>query len=252
MANLKEITTYADKILNIRCTVDYPNALNGLQCKNSGKVSKIACAVDAGLFEIKQAVKMKADLLFVHHGLFWDKKTPFTNLNYEIVKTLIDGNLAVYSCHLPLDANAEFGNNASIAKLLGLQVKQACFECMGIEIGYLCGCGKKSRAQLASSLKKIFPNTLKAFEFGSKNPKSVAICSGGAGDFIGDLKALNCDTFITGELKEHHYIYARDNKINLYSCGHYCSEVFGVQNLAKICAEKFGLEHKFIKTNNTI
>ncbi|MEI9866636.1 MAG: Nif3-like dinuclear metal center hexameric protein [Limisphaerales bacterium] len=118
---LKTIVAYCDKILRTNAIGDYDGAANGLQVENSGAVTKIAAAVDASLATVKLAIAAKADLLIVHHGLFWSPRQPWTGKNYELMQLLIESNLAVYSSHLPLDAHPKLGNNARLCAALGLK-----------------------------------------------------------------------------------------------------------------------------------
>jgi len=118
---LKTIVAHCDKILRTREIGDYEGAANGLQVENSGAVIRIAAAVDASLATINLAVAAKADLLIVHHGLFWSPRQPWTGKNYELLRFLVENNLAVYSSHLPLDAHPKLGNNAQLCAALGLR-----------------------------------------------------------------------------------------------------------------------------------
>ena len=201
---------------------DYDGAKNGLQCSNSGKVTAIASAVDAGLGEIKVASHMGADLLIAHHGMFWSPPIPFTGGNYDKIKTLVDSDMAVYACHLPLDAHPQIGNNALIAKALKLRAISSCFEYYG------------------------------RVRFGSREPKKVAICSGGSGDCVGKLPELGVDTLVCGELSQYHFTVAQELNLNLYPCGHYATERFGVMALGELVAKEFGLTCSFIEMNNPL
>ena len=109
---LDELAAYFNGLLKVGEVKDSPNALNGLQVENSGEVTKIAVAVDACEAVLRRAVDAKADLLIVHHGLFWSGLGPVTGTAYRKLRLALDGNLAVYSAHLPLDAHPVFGNNA--------------------------------------------------------------------------------------------------------------------------------------------
>jgi putative NIF3 family GTP cyclohydrolase 1 type 2 len=117
---LKTIVGFCDRLLRITEVEDYPGAANGLQVENSGSVTRIAAAVDGTLATIRLALEMQADLLLVHHGLFWAPSHPWTGKRYELMRILIEGNLAVYSSHLPLDAHPKLGNNAQLCSALGL------------------------------------------------------------------------------------------------------------------------------------
>jgi len=124
---LKKITAVCDEILHTREINDYDGALNGLQVENSGQVTRIAAAVDASLPTVKLAVAARADLLIVHHGLFWTARHPWTGKNRELLQCLVENDLAVYSSHLPLDVHPTLGNNARLAAALGLKNRKPFF-----------------------------------------------------------------------------------------------------------------------------
>ena len=247
MAKLKDIMVYCDERVNRREIVDLPGAENGLQFENNGEVRKIGAAVDAGLKPFKKACEAGVDFLIVHHGLFWQHPKSITGVAYEKYKLLFDSNLAVYGSHLPLDGHREIGNNAVIVKRLELKAVGRCFKYEGFDIGYLTE-GLESREELSKQLKALFPKTYMGIEKGSEKPERIAISSGSGIGVLGELKKLGVDTLITGELKQHAYNMAEEEGWNLYPCGHYATEVFGVQELAKEVAEVFDLEWELIET----
>ena len=120
-ALLKNIVAHCDKILRTRDIGDYDGAANGLQVESPGPITKIAATVDASLATVKLAIAAKADLLIVHHGLFWSPSHPWTGKKHELLRLLVENNLAVYSSHLPLDAHPKLGNNAQLCAALGLK-----------------------------------------------------------------------------------------------------------------------------------
>ena len=248
MANLSEITNYCDTRVHKSIIKDFQGAHNGLQVQNSGKVTKIGAAVDAGLVPFKKAIESGIDLLIVHHGLFWSPMNSMAGLNYEKFKTLFDGNLAVYSAHLPLDAHQEIGNNALIDKELGLKQLDWFLEYEGTPIGLITE-APKNRELLNASLTELFPSTFTAMEFGSNAPNKVAISSGSGNAVVEELRKAGVDTLITGELRQHHFNMAQELGLNLYACGHYATEVFGVKALAEEVAKKFNLPWEFIPTD---
>jgi len=253
MNKLSEIVKFLDEITMRESIKDWNEAHNGLQCENkTGKVTKIASSVDCGLEDLLRAKKAGVDLLIVHHGIFWSPPIPFTGVNFEKVKLLLDNNIALYSSHLPLDANNDFGNNVLIAKNLKLEIVDRCFDYYGTKIGVLTNGIKGGVKELEKSLEKLFPMGIKKMQFGIKNPKKIAICSGGAGSVVAELPSLGVDTLIVGELKEHHYVMAQELKLNLYQCGHYATETFGVRALAEICAKEFNLKNVVIKSENPL
>lgn len=252
MAKLKDIAEFINSYLRVESFKDFPGSYNGVQFENSGNVSKIASAVDCGIEEARAAKKMGADLLLVHHGMFWIPPIPIVKSNYEKVKTLVEGDIAVYSCHLPLDAHRQIGNSALIAKNLGLEICGGCFNLDGEDIAVVAKLGNLGRAELADRLKKLFPNTYKGFEFGSENPKEIVICSGSGSTSVLHLLEEGFDTLVCGELKQGQYVYAQESGINVYPCGHYATECFGIKALAELVSEKFSLEHEFIKSQNPL
>ncbi len=249
---LCEVVDFLDTITGSKDFPDFPAARNGLQFENSGGVARIACAVDAGLAEIKAAENIGADLLIVHHGMFWSDIVPFVGANYEKVRALVDGGIAVYSCHLPLDAHPQFGNNVLIAKALNLKVSGSCFPYEENDLGVLAEVPKEGRRELSGRLAKLFPDTFKAIEFGSDFPSKVAICSGSCGDVVPELAKAGTDTLVCGELRQRHFSMAQELGLNLYPCGHYATETFGVMALAELAANRFGLKCDFIEMRNPL
>lgn len=248
MPSLLDIVSFCDQRVNKTQVADFPNAFNGLQFQNTGDVSKIGAAVDAGLVPFQKAIDANIDFLIVHHGLFWSAPQPVTEATYHKFHTLFQGNLAIYSAHLPLDAHSEIGNNAIIAEKIELSQHEWFLEYEGTPIGLIAQ-APPSRSDLAQRLKQHFPKTFKAIEFGSDAPEKVAICSGNGGSAIPELSKHGIDTLITGELRQHHFNMAQELQLNLYPCGHYATEVFGVQALAAEAAQKFNLPWEFITTD---
>src|SRR5206468_12426892 len=130
---------------------DYEGAANGLQVENPGTVSRIAAAVDASFATVNLAIEAKADLLVVHHGLFWGPSQPWTGKRYELLRLLLENDLAVYSSHLPLDLHPRLGNNALLCGMLGLKRLRPFFVSHGQEIGFW-GELRVRREDLASRL----------------------------------------------------------------------------------------------------
>lgn len=247
MPQLNDIIAYCDERTRRSEIKDFEGAENGLQVENSGTVTRIGAAVDAGLIPFQSAIERGIDLLIVHHGLFWTPPIPLTGKHYAKIKTAIDGNLAVYGSHLPLDAHPEIGNNALLAKELGLDKSHFFLEYAGTEIGLIANCNY-SRNELSSRLKTTFPGMTAAIEFGSGQPERVAILTGSGRSALPYIREQGTDTLITGELRQEHFNLAQEEKLNLYCCGHYATEVFGVKALAAEVAARFGIEWEFIPT----
>lgn len=152
-AALSEIVRHCDKLLRISEVKDYERASNGLQVENRGTVTRIAAAVDASLATIKLAVAANADLMIVHHGLFWGLSHPWTGKRYELLRVLLENNLAVYSSHLPLDLHRRLGNNARLCAALGLKNLRPFLFHNGQFVGYQAQ-AKISRDVLATRLRQ--------------------------------------------------------------------------------------------------
>lgn len=247
MPLLNDIVNYCDTRVRRAEIRDFPGAENGLQFANQGKVSKVGAAVDAGTVPFRKAIEAGVDFLIVHHGLFWEKHIPVTESVYEKYRLLIENNLAVYGSHLPLDAHPEIGNNAILAQKLELTIEHFFLEHEGTPIAALAR-APESRAILAERLKGLFPNSFTAIEYGSSTPQRVAILTGSGRSALPYLKAQGTDTLITGELRQQHFNLAQEHGFNLYACGHYATETFGVDALAREVAERFNLEYVFIPT----
>src|SRR5260221_251918 len=152
--SLSTLAAYCDRLLRSDRIKDYDGAVNGLQVENSGAVTRIAAAVDASLATVRLAVAAKADLLLVHHGLFWGPSQPWTGKRYELLRCLLDNDLAVYSSHLPLDAHPRLGNNVRLCAALGLKKLRPFFFEKGRHLGFQAET-RISRTELARRLGKI-------------------------------------------------------------------------------------------------
>ena len=135
MLSLPEIVRYIDDYLRIREIEDWPNAVNGLQIENSGRVTKIGAAVDVSTRVLTHAAKKNIDFLIVHHGVFWPGLRPVTGALRRQLRLALENDIALYSAHLPLDIHPKVGNNAQLAGLLGLKLTQPFLEEKGQLIG---------------------------------------------------------------------------------------------------------------------
>lgn len=249
MPKLSDIVEFCNTYTCQTAIKDFPGAQNGLQIENSGTVTKIAAAVDAGQIPFEQAIAAKADFLICHHGVFWSAPIPLTEHNYRKMKTAIDGNLAVYSSHLPLDCHPEIGNNALLAKALKIDRAGSFLPYEGTNIATIVAGPNGGRQELAKRLKTLFPKTFQAIEYGSEHPKKIAILTGSGQSAIDSLQVNDIDTLITGELRQHHFNMAQELSLNLYPCGHYATETFGVKALAEKVSKEFGMDWCFIDTS---
>ena len=248
MTKLTDLVAFCDRRTRSADFKDFPGACNGLQVANDGRVTRIGAAVDAGLVPFQRAAAAGVDFLIVHHGMYWDMPRPLTGAVYGRVATLIEGNCALYSNHLPLDAHPQIGNNALLARQLGLKPKRTFLPIEGRDIGWIAP-SRLTRAALRAKLESLYPRVI-AVEFGSAAPREVAFCSGGGSSALPALRPAGADTLVTGELREEHFNRAQEENLNLYACGHYATEVHAVQALAAELARKFGLPWEFIATEN--
>lgn len=250
MAKLTDLVAYCDRRTRRSAFKDAPGAFNSLQVANRGRVTKIGAAVDAGAEPFRRAVAAGVDFLIVHHGMYWDMPRPLTGPVYDRVATLIGGNCALYSNHLPLDAHPDIGNNALLAAQLGLRRARGFIPNDGGDIGLIAR-NRHSRAELRRRLEALYPRVI-AIEYGAEKPREVAFCSGSGNSALSALAGTGVDTLITGELREEHFNRAQEEKLNLYLCGHYATEVHAVRALAAELAAKFKLPWEFIATDNPL
>ena len=242
---LPKIVSYCDRTLRTSQYQDWDGAANGLQVENSGTVTRIAAAVDASLATVRLAITAKADLLIVHHGLFWSPTHPWTGQRRELLGLLIKHDLAVYSSHLPLDAHPRLGNNAQLCAALGLKKLRPFFFDKGQFLGFQSPT-KISRAELSRRLGKAVGHVPILLPGGGETCRRIGVVTGGAGNSLKLAASEGVDTFITGEGSHWTYAAAEDLGINVLYGGHYATETFGVKALARELSHKFKLPWVFL------
>ena len=242
---LANIVAHCNRTLKPESFEDWPGAVNGLQVQNRGSVSRIVAAVDATPATVKKAIAAGADLLIVHHGLFWGATHPWTGNRYKLLQLLLDNNVAVYSSHLPLDAHPRLGNNAQLCKALGIKSPQPFFTERGQAIG-LRGTLDLTRAQLAKRLAKATGTEPTVMPGGAVRCRKIGVVTGGAGAEMKTAADEGVDTFITGEGPHWTFALAEDLGLNVFYGGHYATETFGVKALSESLSKKFKLPWTFI------
>jgi dinuclear metal center YbgI/SA1388 family protein len=242
---LTELVEYLDGYLRVAEVRDWPAALNGLQVENAGEVTRIAAAVDASAAAIAEAGRRGCDLLLVHHGLFWDGNQPVTGRRYRRLAALLEGGVAVYSAHLPLDLHPEVGNNAVLARELGVELQGTFGLHEGIPIG-VTGKLEIRREALAARLDELLGSRVRLIAGGAEHVERVGVLTGGGGGMIGEAIASGLDAYITGEGPHHTYFDAMEGGINVYYGGHYATETWGVKALARHIEERFGVPWEFL------
>ena len=245
MHRLPSIVRHLDQHLRIREIDDWSAAWNGLQVENSGAVTKVGAAVDACEAVIGEAVERGIDLLLVHHGLFWSGVQPLVGAMYRKMRTALAGNLAIYSAHLPLDVHPVLGNNALLAKALGLKRCAPFFVEKGRPIG-LRATVALPLADLVQRLEDAVDGLVHVCPGGPARVARVGIVTGGAGAEVAKAAAEGIDTFITGEGPHWSYTLAEELGVNVLYAGHYATETFGVKALAAHVAKKFRVPWEFI------
>lgn len=245
---LQELDRYFRSLLNLDAWAARDNSSNGLQvARKNPEVKRVAFAVDACMASFERAVAEGADVLFVHHGLFWGRVNTLTGNYYERIRYLMDHDLALYAAHLPLDAHPEVGNNYGMAQALGLTDLEPFGEYKGAKIGV------KGRFPQPESLDRVTDllfhgreNVLQILPFGKKQISSVGLVSGGA--TWETLQAIEegLDLYITGDAAHEVYHPALEAGINVIFGGHYSTETWGVRLLAKRLTADTGLPAAFL------
>ena len=223
------------------------DSLNGIQVDNDGSpLRKIAFAVDAAMETFEQAAVFGADLLFVHHGLFWGHPSRIEGYFRQRIKFLLDRNICLYGVHLPLDQHPRFGNNAVLAQLLGLKNVEPFGVYHGEKIGYKGTFPKPVTVDEAAN-KISFMGRAPAgvLPFGKKECLTAAVVSGGGASNVKDAIEEGVDLFITGESAHFVYHNCLEAKLNMIAGGHYSTEVWGVQAVMRHCIAELGVDAEF-------
>jgi dinuclear metal center YbgI/SA1388 family protein len=242
-----QLADYLDLLLDHANIADYEKAGNGLQIENDGAVMHIGAAVDACEATIRLAVARGVDFLIVHHGLLWDGLRPFTGATRRKLKMAFDGNLALYSSHLPLDLHPDFGNNAILARRLALSPCTPAFPAFGRPVGLLGESEPMTLPRFLDRVEAIVDGHVHLAPGGTGLVQRVAVLTGGGGSEVEQAARLGADTFVTGEGQHWTYTRAEEVGVNLIYAGHYATETFGVSALAAYIAEKLRIEWEFIK-----
>lgn len=246
MHPLKSLVEYLNGYLGIPAHPDYPNALNGLQFGDGGRVSVVGAAVDASEAVIDEAAARGVDLLIVHHGLFWGGLQPLTGRHYRKVSTLLDAGVALYAAHLPLDGHPEVGNCALLADALALERGGRFGEFEGSPLGWWGTPSETERDALVARCESVLDGPVQLLAGGPESVGRVAVVTGAGGSFIPDAARAGVDTLVTGEGAHHHFADAHELGVNVILGGHYRTETFGVKALASHLESQFDLDWVFL------
>ncbi|WP_297535076.1 Nif3-like dinuclear metal center hexameric protein [Thermococcus sp.] len=243
--NRDELVAFLDEYLQVSA---YPDkSSNGLQVEGKEEVERVAFAVDTTLRTIERAVKGKADMLIVHHGMIWGGLNYITGIHYKRLKALIENGLNLYVAHLPLDAHPEVGNNVGLLRLLGLEPKGPFGEYKGLSIGFYGEFEKPQPIEkVAQVIAEKLDTTVKTYEFGKREVKTVGAISGAGAFALEEAYRKGIDLLITGEFGHADYLTALDLPQSVLVAGHYKTETLGVKALMEFIKEKFGLSVFFI------
>jgi dinuclear metal center YbgI/SA1388 family protein len=254
MPVLTELIDHLDRLLEIDAFRDY--GPNGLQVPGGGDVQTVVTGVSAHGVLLRRAAGEGADLVIVHHGLFWrGQPLEVTPALYRRLKLLFDHDMALAAYHLPLDGHPEHGNNALIAAGLGAIDPQpfaehesraigvrARFEGDGLTLGELTG---RVRDLVGGREPVVVAG-------GGERIRTLGIVSGGGTDYVHDAVALGLDAFLTGEPSERAFGIAVDDGIHFLAAGHHATETFGVRRLGELLERDFGVRHVFVDVPNPI
>ena len=248
MATLHEITEFFDDLLGLT-TVPSDSSNNGLQVEGSPTVNKILFAVDASLELFNIAVEHHADMVFVHHGISWGGNPKrFSGMDGDRLRTLFCNAISLYAMHLPLDAHPEYGHNACLAAVLGIEQQTMFAKYCDVEIGVIGKLPEDSTPQvIADKLDVELGGKSTVFGDAGKTITKIGIISGGAGyEGINEAINLNLDCFITGEVGHSSYHLIKESGMPVIALGHYASEKPGVMKSMELVKAKFNIDCQFI------
>lgn len=251
MPSLTTIADNLDQLLRTREIPDYPSALNGVQIENRTEITKVAAAVDASAHIVKKVVARKANLLLVHHGVFWSGVRAISGHIYDRIAPLIKHDVALYASHLPLDAHPQVGNNVLLAKALDLEPSGTFARYQTTDIG-VSGLAhvqttrivERARAIAAQYQGAVITTAIDQ----SRMTKRWAVCTGSGADGSTLREAIDrgIDTLIVGEGPHYTAVDAADAGVAILYVGHYATETFGVRALGKYVSETFGIPWEFL------
>jgi len=244
----RDFDAWFRKHVAIDAFLSVDDSLNGIQVDRSpGEITRVAFAVDASAESIRRAAEAGAQLLFVHHGLFWGRPARLQGNLRERVKLLLDHDLALYACHLPLDADAELGNNACLARALGLGQIEPFGLYHGVKIGFKGRFDKPlSVDEALGRLGPASSSPLSLIPAGPALVSTAAVVSGGAAMDVFQAIGEGVDLYVTGESSHSVYNDVVEARINFAALGHYATETFGVKAVAERLALETGLETRFL------
>ncbi|CAN5610838.1 Nif3-like dinuclear metal center hexameric protein [soil metagenome] len=250
---LVTVLNHLDQLLKPAQFSDF--APNGLQVPGPAEVRTVVTGVSASAQLFERAAGHGADLILVHHGLFWDgAPLALTPAGKRRLQLLFEHDMALAAYHLPLDGHPQVGNNALLAEGLGCIEREPFAFHKGSAIGVRArfeGDGIAPQ-ELVERVRRLTHRAPLAFLDGPAQVRTIGIVSGGAADYLGDAVATGLDAFLTGEPAERVMTQSREEQIHFIAAGHYATETFGVRRLGELLAEEFGIDHHFVDVPNPI
>jgi dinuclear metal center YbgI/SA1388 family protein len=249
--NAGQLAIWLDTELESGSIPDYPQALNGLQVDNRGQVRKIGAAVDCSVRTIRMAAAAGVNFLTVHHGLFWEGTQPIRGNVYERLRLLMSEDIAVYSSHLPLDRHPTLGNNALLARKLGLEPNGEFASYKGRSIG-VRGIADTDTQSLIARAREFGASLSSHVRTTTVDPgrrtRHWGLCtgSGASSETVAEAYALGIDTLLVGEGPHHTAVAADELGICVIYIGHYATETLGVQEIASRAAAHLGIPWEFL------
>lgn len=246
MVKRRELVEFLNSLFEIENFKD--SSLNGLQIEGNDEISGIALGVDACSQLIENSLVNNMNFIIVHHGFFWGNQFPITGIWKNRLKLLINNDISLYACHLPMDANSLHGHNFEMCEKLGLKNIEPFGHYKGIPIGFMGSLEKPLlKSQLKEFLNKNLNTKCKILDFGNNEIKNIGIVSGGAASetILNEAINQNLDLFITGETEHSTFHIIKELGINVAFAGHYETEKFSLLKLEKLLKEKFNLPTQF-------
>jgi dinuclear metal center YbgI/SA1388 family protein len=251
MASLSDLLAHLDALLEPDRFADY--GPNGLQVPGGEEIGHVVTGVSANLALIERAAELDADLVLVHHGLFWGGVPMIDRALHRRLKPLFDRDMALAAYHLPLDAHPAVGNNALLAAGLGATATEPFAEHRGAPIGTIARFDPPvAREALVARVRDLTDREPLVFPAGPDPVRSRGIVSGSAADDVEEAIERGLDAFMTGEPAERVMAIAEEGRVTFLAAGHYATETFGVRALGEILAERFGVRHTFVDVPNPV
>ena len=249
---LHQLSDFCADYLRVDDFKDY--CPNGLQVESVGEVKSIVSGVTASLDLIEAAIEAKADTLLVHHGYFWKGEAEaIAGFKGRRIRTLIKNDLNLLAYHLPLDAHPVVGNNAQLARIMGWEI-QGSFASVGLHdiVFHTSLQASITLDELNQSIADKLNATPLSISAGDRLIRRIAWCTGAAQSYIDQAADRGFDVFVSGEVSENTFHYAKECGIHYIAAGHHATERYGVQALGQLIAERFNLTHQFIDIPNPV